>query len=81
MTNREALIYCLQNACEDDETCSVDIYDKVGTPHWVKYTKGRIKVNCDSEFDPFCKDGEPYFTESDWENVFEIRESKEMGND
>lgn len=79
MTNREALIYCLQNACKDDKTCSVIIFDKVGTPHWVKYTKQRIRVNCDSEFDPFCKDGEPYST--DCMANFELRESKEGCND
>lgn len=59
MTNREALAYCLQNTF--DETCSVDVYDKVGMCHWVTWEKEKIRINSDSEFESFSKDGEPYF--------------------
>lgn len=70
MTNREALAYCLQHQNPSDETCSIDVFDNVGTPHWVVWKKKRIKINCDSEFEPFSKDGEPYFTR------FEFNDSK-----
>ena len=64
MTNMEALAYCLKNPLDEISlyhfTCSIDCYDRVGTPHWVEWKNSKIKMECDSEFLPFSKHGEPY---------------------